>query len=251
MGLLDRYIERRIQGAMKDRGLRIRGSYVHPDIETLVGLESGEWQQRLYDLNQSGVPTAGVGGFLQTIPAPGNVEPQTPPTAITGVVVETNLYTPGTGSGLDFALIPQPGAFRAPQTWIVSAAGVITSSAGSQTCAFTSRIGTSSTPSSNVSLGATGTVGLGTSITNALWAYVGFYQVTATGTGTNGKATGWGVVNVSQQAAGSATTAIQGMHGNTTASFDSTIQQGVVLSVTPSASGVSAQLVQYVMASFD
>ena len=251
MGLLDRYIERRIQNAVADRGFRIRGSYIHPDIEEIAGIERAGWQDKLQELHQSGVPIAGVGGFFQAVPAPGNSEPQTAPSAATGGTSEVNLYTPATTSGNDFALIPQPGAFRAPQAWLISASGVITSSGGGQTNAMTARIGTSGTPSSNASLGATGAVALGSTITNALWTYVGFMQVTATGTGSNGKATGWGVYTVSQQAAGSASTAAIGMHGNTTASFDSTIQQGYVLSGTPSASGVSQQLIQFVMGSFD
>ena len=86
---------------------------------------------------------------------------------------------------------------------------------------------------------------------NALWTYKGFMQVTATGTGTNGKATGWGDVTVSQQAGGSVTSVAAAQHGNVTASFDTTIQQGYVVSVTPSASGVSAQLIQYVMMALD
>ena len=189
MGLLDRYIERRIQNAVSDRGFRIRGSYIHPDIEEIAGMERAGWQDKLQELHASGVPIAGVGGFFQAVPAPGNSEPQTAPSAATGGTSEVNLYT--------------------------------------------------------------GAVALGSTITNALWTYVGFMQVTATGTGSNGKATGWGVYTVSQQAAGSASTAAIGMHGNTTASFDSTIQQGYVLSGTPSASGVSQQLIQFVMGSFD
>src|SRR6516225_1220113 len=115
MALLDRYINARIERALETRrhGPRIVGSFVHPnidtlaDVEQLAAMERAKWPAAWRGIATAGVPVAGIGGFPQVIPAPGNSEPQTAPAAVTGVTVETNLYTPATTSGNDFALIPQ------------------------------------------------------------------------------------------------------------------------------------------------
>ena len=178
-----------------------------------------------------------------------NAEPVNAPAATTGVTAETNLYTPATTTNADWALIPQgPNGFKSPQTWICYYGGSITSSASGQTCAFTFRIGTSATPSSNQSLGATGAIALGATISNALWQGWTIFTVLTPGTGAT--AIGTSTVNVGQQA-GAATSTNTGMAGNTTATFDATLQQGFVISVTPSATGVSVQLKNFALMSLD
>jgi hypothetical protein len=227
--------------------MRVLGSFIHPDIDEIMGIESREWVTRDRRLKNKGIPMMGLGfaGLLQP-----NSEPVVAPSATTGVTSETNLYTPATTTNAGWALIPM-NTLRSPQALFVIACGIITSSAGSQTVAVTSRIGTSATPSSNASLGATGAVALGSTITNALWVYNAFATVRALGSGTTATAVAHAEITISQQASGSATTAAIGMSGNTSATFDSTIQQGWVISVTPSASGVSAQLTQFALIAWD
>jgi hypothetical protein len=246
MKLFDRYIDQRVQRAIgQHRSPRIVSSFVHPDIEELMGIEARGWKMGMGELLDSGVPTAGLGFAGPPLP---NTEPVNAPSAVTGVTAETNLYTPATTTNADWALIPQ-GGFRSPQAWLVLASGIITSSAGSQTCAFTSRIGTSATPATNVSLGATGLIALGSTITNALWTYQA--QMTIRSAGTSGSAVATAELVVSQQAAGSVTSVGTALSGNTTATIDTTLQQGYVVSVTPSATGVSAQLTQFCLIALD
>lgn len=223
------------------RNVRVQGAWEHPDFQELMALEARTWKSGLGRIEADGVPMAGLG--FAGLPLP-NTEPVNAPAATTGVAVETNLYTPATTTNADWALLPQ-GSIRSPQTWVVLAGGVYTSSATSQTCAFTSRIGTSGTPSSNQSLGATGAVSLGnaTAVTNGLWQYQANVVVTAAGT--SAKANAQVTVTVSNQAAGSVTASQLALAGNTTATFDSTLQQGYVISVTPSAAGVSVQMLQF------
>jgi len=148
-------------------------------------------------------------------------------------------------------LIPQ-GSFRAPQAWLIFASGVYTSSSTSQTCIFTSRIGTSSTPASNATLGATGAVSLGAAaaITAGLWFYAA--QMTIRTPGTSGTAYAVGSVKISNVAAATGpTTTAEALFGNTSATVDTTLQQGYVISVTPSATGVSVTLGNFVLIAVD
>lgn len=229
------------------RRQRVVSSWVHPDIEALMGMEARGWKAGVDALKDSGVPTAGLGFSGPPLP---NTEPVNAPAAVTGVTAETNLYTPATTTNADWALIPQ-GSLRSPQGWMVLASGIYTSSAVSQTAIFTSRIGTSATPASNATLGATGAISLGnaTAVTNGLWTYEA--QMTVRGAGTGGSVVSTAGVTVSNQAAGSVTAAQLGMSGNTTATVDTTLQQGYVISVTPSAAGVSVQITQFVLIALD
>lgn len=225
-------------------GLHVVSTFTHPDIDRLLDLEAQEWVQRSRQLKGL---TAGLG--FAGVPLP-NTEPVVAPTAVTGVTAETNLYTPGTGANAEWALLPQ-GVLRSPQAWAILAGGIYTSSSTSQTAAFTSRLGTSGTPATNQSLGATGVISLGnaTAITNGLWFYNGL--MTIRGPGTSATAVCHASVDVSNQAAGSIVDTHTGMSGNTTATFDATQQQGFVISVTPSAAGVSIQLTQLVLLALD
>lgn len=250
MSFLDTY---RRQATLLDRPrasgrrMRIVSDWVHPDLVELVGKEQRRWGQQMRAVKAAGVPTAGL-GF--TGPVQPNIEPVANLTAVTGVTAETNLYTPATTTNAAFALLPI-GSMRAGQAFRIFAGGVVTSTAAGQTVAITSRLGSSATPSSNASLGATGAIALGSTITNALWWYEGHMTIRTVGAGTAATAVNHANIQVGQQAAGSSTSANTGLSGNTTASFDSTIQQGFVISVTPSAAGVSVTLTQFLLVAWD
>lgn len=249
MGLLRRYERLAIDLApyrSREPKMRLMGAMGDPEFVALMEAQQREWAPSMRKIMTSGEPYAGL-GFAQVEPK-SNAELVTTPAATTGVTAETNLYTPATTTNADWALIPA-GDIRSPQTWIIRAAGVYTSSSTSQTCAFTQRIGTSATPSSNASIGATGAISLGnaTAVTNGIWQYECIGLVTAVGSGTNGTVKGTTNIMVSNQAAGSITACQTGLAGNTSASIDTTIQQGFVISATPSAVGVSVTLQQFVM----
>lgn len=228
-------------------GFKTISSWVAADIDEIMGIERAivPWGSTMRQMANSGIPMAGLGFAGLVLP---NAEPVNSPSATTGVTAETNLYTPATTTNAVWAIMPQ-GTMKSPQTWLIFYGGVITSSSSAQTCAFTFRIGTSGTPSSNQSLGATGLVALGSTITNAPWG--GWCMFTIRSPGTSGTAIGTATVNVGQQAAGSVTSTNTGMIANTTATFDTTLQQGFVISVTPSATGVSATLTNFLMMATD
>lgn len=225
-------------------GLRVVSQFVHPDLEQLVDLEQRDWVRRGRAINGL---VAGLGFTGPPLP---NTEPVAAPSAVTGVTAETNLYTPGTGTNAEWALIPQ-GTMKAPQAWLIFAEGIYTSTASAQTAVFTSRLGTSATPASNASLGATGALSLGNSsaVTNGLWVYAGLMTVRTPGA--SGSAVCHANIDVSNQAAGSVTGTNTGLSGNTSATVDTSIQQGFVVSVTPSATAVSVQLTQFLLLAAD
>lgn len=242
MGLMERYEQSAVKLNPRERGMRVLSHFVHPDIDELIDLEQQDWALRDRRLRASGVPIAGLGFSAPIIP---NMEILNVPTAV-ATTGESNLYSIS-GSNSAFAQIPA-GTLRAPQTLRITASGLVTTTS-SGTEKFTTRIGTSATITNNVSLGATGAITLGSSITNALW----YYDATATvlTMGTSGTITSTSIVDFSAQAAGSVTSTNTGMSGNTTGTVDMTVAQAWGITASGGNTGCSCQITQFTLIAWD
>ena len=244
MSLLERYTQ---MGTLLDRTRlrrqRVLGQFVHPDIDRIMDLERMEWTVRDRKLRSSGVPMAGLGFAAPILP---NTEPITAPASV-NATGETNLYALS-GSGSDWNSMPA-GSLHAPQSLRVVACGVISNSS-SGTEKWGTRIGTSSTTASNVTLGATGGITLGSTILTAMWWYEAHATILTAGTG--GTMLSTSNVMVAQQAAATpATTSISTVAGNTTGTVDMTVQQNWSITVNGSNAAVICQLTQFMLAAWD
>lgn len=169
----------------------------------------------------------------QTFEAPEAYPPLANLAAVTGVTAETNLWTPAQWT-------PIPANYAsAGQQWIIDAFGVLTyPSSTPGTTAFTARIGTSSTPSSNTILGAASTAAAGTTQTGVQWQLKGLLTIRTVGLpGANSTVIFQGHFEcpLGLQAAGSSGGVIFGG----TATVDLSVAQGLAISVTPSVTGQS------------
>lgn len=219
--------------------------WIADDLNEAITLEAREWVTRSRAIRD---PIAGLGFTGVVTP---NTEPTVAPSAITGGTVEANLYTPATTSNAAWALLPI-GVIRAPQAYRIMAAGTITSSGAAQTCGFGMRLGTSATATTNAPFGQTGPISLASTIT-APWWFEGHITILTEQPG--GTAIGHHVVHIGQQAntgfVGSNSTNDGMSPGTIVATFDSTQQQGVVITVLPSAAGVSVTLKQFMLVAWD
>lgn len=224
---------------------RVIQSWVAEGIDELMGVEAREWTRRSRALQG---PIAGLGFTGAVTP---NIEPTVGPSAVTGGTTEVNLYTPATSSNSAWSLLPI-GVLREPQTFRVIAAGTVTSSGAAQTLGFGLRIGTSATATTNAPLGQTGPIALASTITAPWWLEA---NVTVLTIQPGGTAIGSMHVDVGQQATtgfvGSNTVNTGLSPGTITATFDATQQQGVVITLLPSASGVSVSLKQFLLVAWD
>ena len=247
--LLERYEQIAYDLSRREgRRAKVVGSFVASDLDQVMADQAREWPSRMNALRGSGVPLAGLGFAANPQP---NTEPVNAITATPGGSgIEANLYTPATTTNADWALMPL-GSIRCPQTWLVYAAGTFHTASAGETMTFTSRIGTSGTPSSNVSLGATGAINpsSGAGITGGAWMYEA--QMTITKPGTSGTAIANVKVTASTTAAGAAAS-VCGMAAASAGTFDTTIQQGYVISLAYGTSASSTiTLNQFVMIAID
>lgn len=204
------------------------------DIFELADIEGAEWRSRFSKLVRSGDPLALLGG-IAGIEAGANV-PAATVTAVTGVTANTALWTPA-------LYTPIPALAQAPKMYSLDAAGVVTSSAGSQTVIINPHIGTGAV---GTNLTASSAQTLGSTITNAIWRLEADFTIRTSGTGTAATARGsfsfqyTVVANV-----GAPTTVI--WRSTADATFDSTVLNALVMGVTPSATGVSiaAEQIRY------
>lgn len=137
----------------------------------------------------------------------------------------TSLYTP----------IPANGV-QAPSAYEIFAAGRVTTVASPANATITARIGTST---SGITLGGTGAIALTASITDAYWELRGILNIRTIGAaGTNSTAKGnFRFATTQGTSAGVAGPANVGtgwdvLFGNTSASYDSTVANGLFISVT-------------------
>jgi hypothetical protein len=151
--------------------------------------------------------------------------------AVASTTAETNLWNPALWAYIP-AFDPKPG-----KAYILRCGGIV-STTGTPTLQFTPRLGTSATPASNLTLGASTAVTLGSGISNRTWFaefVLGFRQVGIAAAGAT--CTGSGFV-VLDNGAGVAGLSI-GMGSAVPTTADHTIAQGLVLSATWSASSAS------------
>jgi hypothetical protein len=244
------------------------GAFVDPSMDEILadvlklkqyeepGGRGSQWTERLHGLGArsliGGLPLGGAGGITGAIQP--NIEPTTAPAAQTGGTTEVGIWGAATAPPA-YAQIPV-GSIRAPSFLVLQASGVITSSAVAQTASFTGRWGSSATLASNPSIGATGLMSLGASSaqTAMIWIMEAFITVRRLDSGGGAAASlVLGAVNcMVGNTAGAAAASVAGVGGITAAaSFDALAVQGVGISVTPSAAGVSAQLLQYCLFAID
>lgn len=211
----------------------------------LLTAEQRMWGPRMRVIKAMGTPTAGLGFTGPPVP---NAEMDQTPAAVTSTS-ETSLYTLASTGSNTFMWIPA-GNFRAPQAWLVWAAGVFTTGAAGQTFTWTTRIGTSTTTASNASLGATGAVNpnAGATITAGTWNYMGLMVVRTPGT----SGTAVGSFNITMGTTATATTSVQALAGITAAAtLDCT--QGAFWSIdtTLSATTASTQITEMLILAAD
>jgi hypothetical protein len=144
-------------------------------------------------------------------------------TAVGNTVTRTNLWVPGIWT-------PIPALdVRAGKTYHLRCGGIISATAA-PTIIFNPTFGSSTTPGSNVALGASTTFAVGT-VTNAAWYaefIVGFRQIGVAASGAT--ATGNGIVVISGAAAAISQVVVIGSTVPT--NIDQTTTQGMCLDVT-------------------
>ena len=250
MKLLDNYLNKRIKAlGYEPKVTRFHSSFIHPDYDELMGYASAGYRpdgSRVSPQSSIDDLTAGFGFAGAPLP---NTEPVVAPAAATGSVSETNLYTPATTTNAEWALMPQ-GSIRAPQAWYVFITGIFSTSVAGQTFTWTTRVGTSATPSSNVSLGASGALNpnAGSTIATGLFFYTGIMTIRTPGT----SGTIYNNATITQNTTTTpATAVVSAVYGNTAGTVDTSLQQGYVLSVTLSNSAATAQLTSFSMIAID
>jgi hypothetical protein len=143
--------------------------------------------------------------------------------AVANTITRTNLWSPSLWSPIP-AIDMRPG-----KVYQVRAGGII-STTGTPTLILNPTVGQSATPASNVTLGASNAVTLGT-ITNASWYAEFFVAVRALGMAAAGSTvTGNGFVVVN--GAAGATAQLIAVGGSVPTNVDDTVASGVCLDVT-------------------
>lgn len=186
------------------------------DIQELARVERIGWKRRMRMLD--GVPVAARQQFQQ----PEALAPLVSGAAITGGTVEVNLWTPA-----QYSPIPQNYAQPGMQ-WELVAGGVMTTAATPGTLIVTPRFGTSATPASNTTAGASFSAQtLAASLTAADWLLR--CTVTCRAIGLPG-ANSTFVVNGCMWVHASPVITF----GGTVATIDASIAQALAISITPS-----------------
>jgi hypothetical protein len=152
-------------------------------------------------------------------------------TAIANTLTRTNLWT-------QTIWTPIPAAdMRAGKVYRLTAGGIISNTA-TPTTLWTPTFGTSATPSSNLSLGATTTVASPTGLTNAPWYLELIFGFRAIGVAAStATIVGHGNVNIGGGAAAASQTLVMG--GTVVTTADNTTAQAVVVDFTWGTASVS------------
>lgn len=151
-------------------------------------------------------------------------------TAVANTTTRTNLWVPALWTPIG-AFDPKPG-----KAYLLRAGGVA-STTGTPTIVFNPTFGQSSTPGSNIALGATTTWTLGT-LSAAPWYaefLLGFRQLGIAASGATCTGNGWVVVGGAAAAVGQSVP----MGGTVVTTADHTTAQGLVLDVTWGAASAS------------
>lgn len=154
-------------------------------------------------------------------------------TAVTASATETNLWTPAIWT-------PIPANdMRAGKVYKISFGGVFTSTATQGTLTWTPRHGQSSTPSSNVTLGASGAIAPAASITAGPWYgefTLGIRSLGLAASGSTGTGNGFVVTS-----GGTATATMYPLGGAVPTTLDNVGATGLVMSLTISVASQSYQ----------
>lgn len=213
--------------------------YVAPNWEEVMAVaahERAQWSDIDRALRDGNDPTALIGGLAGLVG--GSNVPAADGSAVTGgtsnvAIWDSRIFT------------PIPALETAPTQFELLAAGVVTSSAGSQTVIVNPHIGPTNTVGTNLTASSAQT--LGSTITNAIWQLTAQLTMRAAGAGSAATAIGTFTFAYTTVAnVGSPTIVMWRSTANAT--FDSTVLNGLVLGMTPSAAGVSIayQQIQWV-----
>jgi hypothetical protein len=151
-------------------------------------------------------------------------------TAVANTTTRTNLWVPSLWTPIP-AFDPKPG-----KTYLLRCGGIISTTA-TPTIVFNPTFGQSSTPASNIALGATTTFTLGT-LTNAPWwaeFVLGFRQLGIAASGATCTGNGYVVIGGAAAAVGQCVP----MGGTVVTTADHTTAQGLSLDVTWGAASAS------------
>jgi len=177
---------------------------------------------------------AGIRMDVQAVAA-ANAGPTVNPsnfTAVTASATETNLWTPALWT-------PIPAfTLRADKVYHLYAGGLFTSTATQGVLTWTYRFGQSSTPASNLSLGASNLTAPPASLTNAPWFLMGTLVCRSVGLAASGS-TVLGHIFVHVQGAAAATAVDYLAGGTVVTTADHTTAQGVIVSLTISVASQS------------
>lgn len=206
------------------------------ELSHLMREEERLWGSRLVGLKKGGDYLNGPGGIALL---EGNL-PSADVAAVTGGTVNVALFQSA-------AYTPIFAGYKAPLGYDLEMAGVVTSSAASQTIIHNPHIGAASTNTVGTNLTASAAQTLGSTITNAVWSLDAQLTLRTSGSGTTATAIGKFVFMYTTVAnAGAPTTYLWRSTANAT--FDSSALNGLVWGFTPSAAGVSmsAQQIRWV-----
>lgn len=153
-------------------------------------------------------------------------------TAVTASATETNLWTPAIWT-------PIPANdMRAGKIYKVSCGGILSTTTGTNNLTITARCGQSSTPSSNVSLGATTAVTQTVSLSSVPWYAeftLGIRSLGLAASGATGTGNGFFTVGDVTTTAGK----VMAFGGTVATTIDNTAATGLILSATWSAASNS------------
>ncbi|GEM_PF-1781117 len=153
-------------------------------------------------------------------------------TAVTASATETNLWTPAIWT-------PIPANdMRAGKLYKVCFGGIFTSTATQGVLTWTPRFGQSSTPASNITLGASNATAPAASLTGSAWYGEFTLGIRSLGVAASG-ATGTGNGFVIVQGAAAATGIMYVMGGTVATTLDNTTAQGLIVSLTISVASQS------------
>lgn len=153
-------------------------------------------------------------------------------TAVTASATETNLWTPAIWSPI------AANDMRSGKAYMVSFGGVFTSTGTQGLLTFTPRVGQSSTPASNVTLGASNVTAPPASLTGQAWYgqfEMGVRSIGLAASGATVTGNGFAVV----QGAAAATGIMYVMGGAVPATADNTAASGLIVSLTISVASQS------------
>lgn len=161
--------------------------------------------------------------------------PATSFTAVSSFTSETNLWT----NIPIWSPIPLL-QMRAGAIFECRGGGVYSTAATGPTFVFTARVGTSATPSSNITLGASATITTANAVSAKPWYFQFTFQIRALGVATSTAAgTGNGIIFLGSSAA---VDQVAGIGSTIASTIDNTVSNGFVLSCTCSTASASTTL---------